>query len=66
VREIMKRRQEGETGQSIAQGDSGVVVAGCEAFKKKPLGTNAQYLRHHADDVMPVILRTAFKIAAET
>jgi hypothetical protein len=26
-------------------------------------GTNAQYLEHLADDVMPSILRTLFKIA---
>jgi len=52
-------------GISIAQGGKGVVVSGCEACRKQ-LQSNAQYLRHLADDVMPMILRQAFKIANET
>ena len=47
---------------SIAQGGKGVVVSGCPTCKKQ-FGTNTRYLEHLADDVMPVILRTAFKIA---
>ena len=30
---------------------------------RKRFGTNSQYLRHLADDVLPVILRKAFEIA---
>jgi hypothetical protein len=50
---------------AVAQGGSGVVVAGCPTCKKR-LNTNSQYLRNLADDVLPVILRTAFRIAQET
>jgi len=52
-------------GRSMAQGGEGVVQPGCEACKKV-LRTNSQYLQHLADDVMPVILRTSFRIANET
>jgi hypothetical protein len=47
---------------SVALGGSGVVVSGCEACRKR-FGTNSQYLRHLADDVLPVILLKAFEIA---
>jgi hypothetical protein len=47
---------------SMAQGDRGVIVSGCPTCRKR-FGTNTQYLDHLADDVMPVILRAAFKIA---
>jgi hypothetical protein len=47
---------------SLAQGGQGVVVSGCPSCKKR-FGTNTQYLDHLADDVMPVILRTAFMLA---
>jgi hypothetical protein len=47
---------------SVAQGGDGVVIPGCPASKKR-INTNDQYLRHLADDVLPVILRKAFEIA---
>jgi hypothetical protein len=47
---------------SIAQGGSGVVIPGCSACCKR-INTNAQYLRHLADDVLPIILRKAFEIS---
>jgi hypothetical protein len=47
---------------SVALGGKGVVVSGCEACRKR-FGTNSQYLRHLADDVLPLILRRAFKTA---
>jgi hypothetical protein len=47
---------------SVAVGGTGVVVSGCEACRKR-FGTNSQYLRHLADDVLPAILRKAFEIA---
>lgn len=50
---------------SIALGGTGLVVSGCEACRKR-FGTNSQYLRHLADDVLPLILRQAFKTAAVT
>jgi hypothetical protein len=50
---------------SVAEGGPGVVVPGCAACRKR-INTNSQYLRHLADDVLPVILRTAFEIARET
>ena len=50
---------------SVAQGGKGVVVPGCTACRKR-INTNAQYLRHLADDVSPVILRTSFAIANES
>jgi len=49
----------------MAQGGKGVVVSGCPTCRKR-FGTNTQCLDHLADDVMPVILRTAFKIAETT
>jgi hypothetical protein len=49
---------------SVAQGGKGVVVTGCTVCKKRTY-TNAQYLRHLADDVLPVILRKAFATASE-
>jgi hypothetical protein len=49
---------------SVAQGGKGVVVTGCIACKKRT-NTNAQYLRHLADDVLPVILRQAFDTAGK-
>ena len=54
-----------EGDMSVALGGTGVVVSGCEACRKR-FGTNSQYLRHLADDVLPLILRRAFKTAAET
>jgi len=39
---------------SVALGGTGVVVSGCEACRKR-FGTNSQYLRHLADDVLPRI-----------
>jgi len=39
----------------IALGGKGVVVPGCEACHIR-IGTNSQYLRHLADDVLPAIL----------
>jgi hypothetical protein len=53
-----------EGNMSVALGGTGVVVSGCEACRKR-FGTNSQYLRHLADDVLPVILWRAFKNAAE-
>ena len=65
--EIMRHRWDTfcDSPPSIAQGGKGVVVSGCPACKKR-FGTNTQYLDHLADDVMPVILRTAFKILDST
>jgi hypothetical protein len=48
---------------SVALGGTGVVVSGCEACRKR-FGTNSQYLRHLADDVLPGILEDAL-LAAE-
>ena len=47
---------------SVAAGGIGVVIPGCPACHKR-INTNDQYLRHLADDVLPVILRKAFEIA---
>ena len=47
---------------TVALGGTGVIVSGCEACRKR-FGTNSQYLRHLADDVLPLILRKAFEIA---
>jgi hypothetical protein len=47
---------------SVAEGGNGVVIPGCPACKK-PINTNSQFVRHLADDVLPVILRKAFEIA---
>jgi hypothetical protein len=44
---------------SVALGGTGVVVSGCEACRKR-FGTNSQYLRHLADDVLPGIIEGAF------
>jgi hypothetical protein len=49
---------------SVAQGGKGVVVTGCSACKKRT-NTNAQYLKHLADDVLSVTLRQAFATARE-
>ena len=47
---------------TVALGGTGVIVSGCEASRKR-FGTNSQYLRHLSDDVLPVILREAFRLA---
>jgi hypothetical protein len=39
---------------SVAQGGKGVVVPGCGACKRR-INTEAQFLKHLADDVLPVI-----------
>jgi hypothetical protein len=44
---------------SVALGGTGVVVSGCEACRKR-FGTNSQYLRHLADDVLPGLLEEVF------
>ena len=46
---------------TVALGGTGVVVSGCEACRKR-FGTNSRYLRHLADDVLPVILGKVFGI----
>jgi hypothetical protein len=43
---------------TVALGGTGVVVSGCEACCKR-FGTNSQYLRHLAEDVLPGILESA-------
>jgi len=48
---------------SVALGGSGVVVAGCDACRKR-INTNSQGLRHLADDVLPGILQRAFSRAS--
>jgi hypothetical protein len=45
---------------SVANSGTGVVVSGCEAGRKR-FGTNSQYLRHLAEDVLPEILENTFK-----
>jgi hypothetical protein len=52
-------------GVSVALGGSGVVVTGCPGCRKR-FHTANQLMYHLADDVLPVILRTAFEIAART
>ncbi|HXP69808.1 MAG TPA: hypothetical protein VOA88_11035 [Candidatus Dormibacteraeota bacterium] len=52
-------------GVSMALGGDGITTPGCEACRKR-INTNAQYLRHLADDVLPQILRDAFRIADES
>ena len=47
---------------SVALGGTGVVVSGCEACRKR-FGTNSQYLRHLADDVLPGIIEGALSAA---
>jgi hypothetical protein len=49
---------------SVAEGGNGVVIPGCPPCKKR-INTEAQYLRHLADDVLPIILRKAFAIAGQ-
>jgi hypothetical protein len=49
-----------EGNATVALGGTGVVVSGCEACRKR-FGTNSQYLRHIAEDVLPGILENAFK-----
>ncbi|MGA8677430.1 MAG: hypothetical protein WB621_19625 [Candidatus Acidiferrales bacterium] len=49
---------------SVAQGGNGVVVTGCVACRQQ-LGTKTQDVDHLADDVMPAILRAAFKAAGQ-
>jgi hypothetical protein len=49
---------------SVALGGTGVVVSGCEACRKR-FGTNSQYLRHLADDVLPGIIEGAFSTFAK-
>jgi hypothetical protein len=49
---------------SMAEGGNGAVMPGCQTCKK-PANTVTQYMKHLADDVLPVILRAAFKIANE-
>jgi hypothetical protein len=44
-----------EGNMSVALGGTGVVVSGYEACRKR-FGTNSQYLRHLADDVLTTIL----------
>ena len=44
---------------TVALGGTGVIVSGCEACRKR-FGTNSQYLRHLADDVLPGIIEGAF------
>jgi hypothetical protein len=51
--------------KSVAEGGSGVIVPGCSHCKKR-VNTTSQYIEHLANDVLPKILREAFKIAAET
>jgi hypothetical protein len=46
---------------SVALGGTGVVVSGCEACRKR-FGTNSQYLRHLADDVLPGIIEAVLSI----
>ena len=43
---------------TVALGGTGVVVSGCEACRER-FGTNSQYLRHLADDVLPAIIEGA-------
>jgi hypothetical protein len=51
-----------EGDMSVALGGTGVVVSGCEACHKR-FGTNSQYLRHLADDVLPGIIEGALSAA---
>ena len=52
-----------EGDMSVALGGSGVVVSGCEACRKR-FGTNSQYLRHLADDVLPGIIDRVLSTAS--
>jgi hypothetical protein len=49
---------------TVANAGKGVIIPGCPPCKKR-INTEAQYLRHLSDDVLPVILRRAFEIAGE-
>jgi hypothetical protein len=51
-----------EGDMSVALGGTGVVVSGCEACRKR-FGTNSQYLRHLADEVLPGIIEGALSAA---
>jgi hypothetical protein len=48
---------------SVALGGTGVIVSGCEASRKR-FGTNSQYLRYLADDVLPGLLKASFSPCA--
>ncbi|MFZ3331967.1 MAG: hypothetical protein WA197_15130 [Candidatus Acidiferrales bacterium] len=50
---------------SVAQGGQGLVVTGCPGCRKQ-FGTKTQYVDHLAEDVMPPILRAAYKTAGTT
>src|SRR5689334_19387501 len=50
---------------SVAEGGQGVVVTGCPACHAR-FGTVNQLMQHLADDVLPVILRQSFAIAADS
>ena len=54
-----------DKGVSMALGGDGITTPGCEACRKR-INRNAQYLRHLAEDVLPLILRKSFEIARET
>jgi hypothetical protein len=54
-----------DKGVSMALGGDGITTPGCEACRKR-INTNSQYLRHLADDVLPVILQKSFETARET
>lgn len=41
-------------GRSVAQGGKGVVVVGCKGCRKR-MQTQYEYLRHLAEDVLPLI-----------
>jgi hypothetical protein len=55
-RHIWGRFVEGKA--TVALGGPGIVVSGCEACRKR-FGTNSQYLRHLADEVLPGIIESA-------
>jgi len=46
-----------EGNASVSLGGTG--VCGCQACRKR-FGTNSQYLRHLADDVLPGIIESTF------
>jgi hypothetical protein len=54
-----------EGGVSVALGGNGVVVTGCPGCRKRFQTTN-QLMYHLADDVLPVILKTAFAVATQS
>jgi hypothetical protein len=47
---------------SVVAGDSGIIIPGCPACRKR-INTLDEFFRHQADDVLPVILRKAFETA---